>query len=119
MGQEQEEGGRERRGKEGWKVGSKEKGWGTNERREEGGREGRRFVGKRGGAGLREGWREGQREEGVRFNSLINAVELGEGQLTILELWNPTCPTSIPCVFFKLGNGVYTMFTLLVLQPVV
>ena len=39
--------------------------------------------------------------------------------LTILGLWNPTWPTSIPWVFFKLENAVYTIVTLFILQPAV
>lgn len=36
---------------------------------------------------------------------------------TFFWLWKPTCPISMPRVFFKLPNGVYTTDTLFILQP--
>ena len=36
---------------------------------------------------------------------------------TSLGLWNPTCPTSMVAVFFRLAQGVYTTSRLFCLLP--
>mmetsp|Transcript_23047 Transcript_23047/g.58908 ORF Transcript_23047/g.58908 Transcript_23047/m.58908 type:complete len:209 (-) Transcript_23047:110-736(-) len=38
-------------------------------------------------------------------------------RFTAFSLWNPTCPISMPVVFLRLAQGVYTIHTLFILQP--